>query len=183
VTATTTVGVAGGLVRLVRADRRTVLRWTVAVIVAAVVVRVGWAAWIAHAEPEAVRTPDTPGYLEPARALIETSRFSLSPEDATPMYVRTPGYPVFLVPILWLTGSEWAISPIQAVVSLLAVAATALVGWRLFGKTAGAARRRGGRSGPAAVPLRGHDHDREPGDGRPHGDRRRRRDGVRPAQA
>jgi uncharacterized membrane protein YfcA len=72
VTATTTVGVAGGLVQLVRADRRTVLRWTVVVIVAAVVVRVGWAAWIAHAEPEAVRTPDTPGYLEPAWALLRT---------------------------------------------------------------------------------------------------------------
>ena len=51
--------------------------------------------------------------------------------------MRTPGYPAFLVPILWLTDSEWAISPIQAVVSLLAVAATALVGWRLFGRTAG----------------------------------------------
>ena len=106
-------------------------------LVAAAVVRVGWAAWIAHAEPDAVRPPDTPGYLEPARALLETGRFSLSPEDPTPMYVRTPGYPAFLVPILWLTGSEWAISPIQAVVSLLAVAVTVLVGWRLIGKTAG----------------------------------------------
>jgi 4-amino-4-deoxy-L-arabinose transferase-like glycosyltransferase len=136
-TPATTVGVAGGLVHLVRADRRAVLRWTIAVIVAAVVARVGWAAWIAHAEPEAVRTPDTPGYLEPAWALLEKGRFSLSPEDLTPMYVRTPGYPAFLVPILSLTSSEWAISPVQAVVSLLAVAATALVGWRLFGKTAG----------------------------------------------
>jgi 4-amino-4-deoxy-L-arabinose transferase-like glycosyltransferase len=125
------------VVQLVRVDRRTVLRWTVAVILAAVVVRVGWAAWIAHAEPEAARTPDTPGYLEPAWALLDNGRFSLSPEDPTPMYVRTPGYPAFLVPILWLTDSEWAISPIQAVVSLLAVAATALVGWRLFGRTAG----------------------------------------------
>ena len=136
-TPATTAGVAGGLVQVVRADRHTVLRWTVAVIAAAVVVRVGWAAWIAHAEPEAVRTPDTPGYLEPAWALIDNGRFSLSPEDPTPMYVRTPGYPAFLVPILSLTNSEWAISPVQAVVSLLAVAATTLVGWRLFGKTAG----------------------------------------------
>ncbi|MGH9193881.1 MAG: hypothetical protein ACRDZ0_15590, partial [Acidimicrobiales bacterium] len=44
-TPATTPGVAGGLLRVVRADRRTVWRWTVTVIVAAVVVRVGWAAW------------------------------------------------------------------------------------------------------------------------------------------
>jgi 4-amino-4-deoxy-L-arabinose transferase-like glycosyltransferase len=133
----TTRAVVGGLLRVVRADRRTVWRWAVALLVAAAVVRVGWAAWIAHAEPAGVRTPDTPGYVQPARALIEAGRFSLSPSDSTPMYVRTPGYPVFLAPILWLTDSEWAISPTQASVSLLAIAATVLIGWRLCGKTAG----------------------------------------------
>ena len=66
-------------------------RWAVALLVAAAVIRVGWAAWIAHAEPDAVRPSDTPGYLGPARALLESGRFSLSPEDSTPMYVRTPG--------------------------------------------------------------------------------------------
>jgi hypothetical protein len=129
--------VAGGLLRVVHADRRVVCRWAVAIIVIAALARVGWAAWIAHAEPLAVRPPDTPGYLEPAWALLETGRFSLSPEDPTPMYVRTPGYPAFLMPILWLTDSEWAISPIQAIVSLAAVALTVAIGWRLFGKTAG----------------------------------------------
>jgi hypothetical protein len=69
-----------------------VWRWAVAIIVVAAIARMGSAAWIAHAEPAAVRPPDTPGYLEPARALIETGRFSLSPADPTPMYVRTPGY-------------------------------------------------------------------------------------------
>jgi 4-amino-4-deoxy-L-arabinose transferase-like glycosyltransferase len=120
-----------------RADRRTVWRWAVAIIVVASIARVGWAAWIAHSEPASVESPDTPGYLQPAWALLEDGRFSLSPLDATPMYVRTPGYPAFLAPILWLTDSEWAISPIQAVVSLAAVGTTVLVGWRLFGATVG----------------------------------------------
>jgi 4-amino-4-deoxy-L-arabinose transferase-like glycosyltransferase len=123
------------LLRVAQADRRVLWRWAFAIIVVAAVARVGWAAWVAHADPGAVRSPDTPGYLEPAWALIEEGRFSLSPSDSTPMYVRTPGYPAFLAPILWLTDSEWAISPIQAALSLVAVATTVLVGWRLFGKT------------------------------------------------
>jgi len=133
----TTPSVAGGLLRVARTDRRIVWRWAAAIIVVAAVARVGWAAWIAHAEPAAVETPDTAGYLQPAWALVEEGRFSLSPSDATPMYVRTPGYPAFLAPMLWLTDSEWAISPIQAIVSVAAVATTVLVGWRLFGTTVG----------------------------------------------
>jgi len=119
------------------ADLRKVRQWAVAIIVGAAIARVAWAAWIAHADPAAVRSFDTPGYLWPARALIEAGRFSLSPTDPTPMFVRTPGYPAVLAPILWLTDSEWAISPIQAVVSMLAVAAVVLVGRRLVGWTAG----------------------------------------------
>ena len=118
------------------ADRRTLQRWAIAVIVVAAAARVGWAAWIAHAEPSAVYNPDTPGYIWPARALIDGGRFSFSPTDPTPMYLRTPGYPAFLAAILWPTGSAWAISPIQATVSLLGVAVIVLVAWRLLGPTA-----------------------------------------------
>jgi 4-amino-4-deoxy-L-arabinose transferase-like glycosyltransferase len=125
------------LLRAVQADRRTVCRCAVAVIVTGIVARVAWAGWIAHADPLAARSPDTPGYLVPAHALIEAGRFSLSPLDPTPMFVRTPGYPAFLAAILWITSSEWAISPIQAAFSALTVAAVVLVGWRLLGLTAG----------------------------------------------
>jgi hypothetical protein len=117
--------------------RRTVWLWAGALIACAVVARVGWAAWIAHAEPTAVRDPDSPGYLAPARALVDAGRFTITPADPIPMFIRTPGYPVFLAAILWLTDSRWAISPIQAIVSLLAVAAVVWVGWRLIGRSAG----------------------------------------------
>jgi 4-amino-4-deoxy-L-arabinose transferase-like glycosyltransferase len=122
---------------VVPVDRRTVIRSAIALIVGAAVARVAWAAWIAHADPAAVRGFDTPGYLWPARALVEEGRFSLSPHDPTPMFVRTPGYPAFLAAILWLTDSVWAISLVQAAVSLLGVVAIALVGWRLLGPAAG----------------------------------------------
>ena len=118
-------------------SRRTVWIWAAAVIAGAAVARVGWAAWIAHAEPAAVRDPDTPGYLAPARALVDAGRFTVTPTDPIPMFIRTPGYPAFLASILWLADSEWAISLIQAIVSLLAVAAVVWVGRRLISPTAG----------------------------------------------
>jgi 4-amino-4-deoxy-L-arabinose transferase-like glycosyltransferase len=117
--------------------RRTVWLWAGALIACAAVARVGWAAWIAHAEPSAVRDPDSPGYLAPARALVDAGRFSITPTDPIPMFIRTPGYPVFLASILWFTDSRWAISLIQAIVSLLAVAAVVWVGRRLIGPSAG----------------------------------------------
>jgi Dolichyl-phosphate-mannose-protein mannosyltransferase len=119
--------------------RRTVWPWVGALIAGAVVARVGWAAWIAHAEPAAVWDPDTPGYLAPARALVDAGRFDVTPTDPIPMFIRTPGYPAFLASILWLTDSQWAISLIQAIVSLLAVAAVVWVGRRLIGPTGGLA--------------------------------------------
>jgi 4-amino-4-deoxy-L-arabinose transferase-like glycosyltransferase len=105
-------------------------------IVVALAARVGWAAWIAHAEPDAVRSGDTPGYLGPARALIDSGRFSYSPQDDTPMFLRTPGYPALLAVILWATDSEWAISPVQAALSASVVVLVVLVGRKVIGTVA-----------------------------------------------
>ena len=83
---------------LASVDLRKVRQWAVAIIVGAAVARVGWAAWIAHADPSAIQSFDTPGYLWPARALIDTGGFSLSPTDPTPMFVRTRATPRFSPP-------------------------------------------------------------------------------------
>lgn len=123
------------MTRIARAGWSTIV--LVTLITAGVLARVGWAAWIAHAHPVAVTSPDTPGYLEPARALIDSWRFSMSPESVTPMFERTPGYPAFLGAILWVTNSRWAISPIQAAFSLLTVGLTVHVGRRIIGLTPG----------------------------------------------
>jgi hypothetical protein len=114
-------------------SQRTICACASALIVGAAVARVGWAAWIAHAEPSAVRDPDTPGYLAPARALVDAGRFSITPTDPMPMFTRTPGYPAFLGSILWLTDSEWALSVLQSIVSLVAVGAVVWALRRLIG--------------------------------------------------
>jgi hypothetical protein len=122
--------------RLVRGDRKHLLGWLV--ILVAIAVRVGWAAWIADAHPAAVtKGGDTASYLGPARALIEHGRFSLSPQNDTPIFFRTPGYPIFLAAILWLTNSVWSISPIQAALSVFTVVGVVVVGRRTIGPTAG----------------------------------------------
>src|SRR5205807_5221725 len=53
-----------------------------------------------------------------------------------PMFMRTPGYPGLLAAILWVTDSQWSISPIQAALSVLPVLVTVFVGRRVIGATA-----------------------------------------------
>lgn len=120
-----------------RIERASLMAWSV--IAVAIAARVGWAAWVAHAHPEAVTSADTPGYLGPARALIEEGRFSLSAQNDTPMFLRTPGYPVLLGAILWVTGSEWSVSPIQAALSAFIVVVVVLAGRWTLGPAGGLA--------------------------------------------
>ena len=105
-------------------------RWAWVAIGVALVARVAWAAWVAHAHPEAVLSADTQGYVGPARALLEDGRFTLAPGDPTPMLLRTPGYPLLLAAILGITDSEWSISPIQAALSAVIVLVVIAIGRR-----------------------------------------------------
>jgi 4-amino-4-deoxy-L-arabinose transferase-like glycosyltransferase len=101
------------------------------------VARVAWAAWVAHAHPEAVVSPDTQGYLGPARALLEEGRFTLAPDDPTPMLLRTPGYPLLLAAVLGVTDSEWSLSPIQAALSGVIVLVVIAIGRRVASPAVG----------------------------------------------
>ena len=121
--------------RLATFDERFV--WWPAFILLVLAARVGWAAWIAHAHPTGVTAADSASYLGPARALVDTGHFHLSPGDATPIFFRTPGYPTVLAAILWVTNSQWAISPIQAGLSVVIIVVTALIGGRIIGPAAG----------------------------------------------
>jgi 4-amino-4-deoxy-L-arabinose transferase-like glycosyltransferase len=46
-------------------------------------------------------------------------------------------YPAFLAAILWVTDSQWSISPIQAALSLITVVVTVVIARRVVGPTAG----------------------------------------------
>ena len=123
------------LARFLRGERRYLFAWLV--ILAAIAVRVGWAAWVAHAYPEAVtKGGDTPSYLGPARALLDTGASACRHRR----YADVPAHPRLSDasrrdPLV--TNSQWSISPIQAELSLLTVQAVVVVGRRTIGPTAG----------------------------------------------
>jgi 4-amino-4-deoxy-L-arabinose transferase-like glycosyltransferase len=133
----------GSRIRLAITQRFTAIasnkKWLAAcvLIFTAVAARVAWSAWIAHSHPAAVTSGDTPDYLASARALIETRHFNLSPSDPTPMFLRTPGYPAALAAVWWVTGSQWALSPIQAGLGIITIALVVLVGRRVAGTSVG----------------------------------------------
>jgi 4-amino-4-deoxy-L-arabinose transferase-like glycosyltransferase len=119
----------------IQAWKRRAAAACLALIVVSLLARVGWSAWIAHAHPGAVRSNDTQSYVEPAKALAHDGHLTLRPNDPTPIFVRTPGYPAFAAAILWVTDSVWSISPIQAALSVLSVVLTFVVARQVVGAT------------------------------------------------
>jgi len=50
-------------------------------------------------------TPDTISYLGPAESLLRDWSYSVSPGSTEPMWVRTPGYPVFVAALIAVVGT------------------------------------------------------------------------------
>ncbi|HEU0052720.1 MAG TPA: glycosyltransferase family 39 protein, partial [Longimicrobium sp.] len=113
-----TASIAPPAARLPRRARAHPLVWVIA---AAVLARVALAvaAWLATGGVAVFRTDDSLGYLHLARELVERGTFSW---DGRPNLVRTPGYPLFLVPGVLAGPVEVVTIALQVVVSAVLVA-------------------------------------------------------------
>ncbi len=82
-------------------------------------------AWILHPQsPEIFHAADTNSYVRPAVELATTGKFN-GYYDGLPELFRTPGYPLFLVPSVWLGN-------VEAVTILLQVALSCLTGYFIY---------------------------------------------------
>src|SRR3989440_4661521 len=87
----------------------------------AVVIRGSFAlgAWLVTKDRTVFHVPDTGSYLAPARDLLAHGTFT---RDGRPELARTPGYPLFLVPGVWLGSVEATTIALQIGLSALTVA-------------------------------------------------------------
>ncbi len=63
-------------------------------------------------------SPDTKSYLQLAQNLILNGRFGI---EGLPEIVRTPGYPIFLIPGIWVGHVEWVTLTLQILLSGVSV--------------------------------------------------------------
>jgi 4-amino-4-deoxy-L-arabinose transferase-like glycosyltransferase len=92
-----------------------------------------WWAWrIVSIDAWLVIFADSPGYLDPARALLEDGRFLRAPGEE-PMFARTPGYPLLIAALLAVWDDLRWLSSAQALLSVIPVGIVYAIGHRLFG--------------------------------------------------
>jgi len=81
--------------------------------------------------PDRLLTPDSEGYILLSRSLAEEQSFQI---DGRHEINRTPGYPAFLSPFAAMGDSWWrAAALVQALLDVLLVHLTFLLGWMLTG--------------------------------------------------
>jgi 4-amino-4-deoxy-L-arabinose transferase-like glycosyltransferase len=71
--------------------------------------------------PKVFHGADTSLYLNPALSLIQTGKFSTSPDNPTPEITRPPGYPLFLLPGLMAGKVELLAISVQILLSCFTV--------------------------------------------------------------
>ena len=85
---------------------------------------------------QALIFPDSLGYIYPAQTWLTYGQF-WEAVSATPLLMRTPGYPVFLALTQWLTHSAtWGIVIVQNILSLILLLPVYVTTLRLADRTA-----------------------------------------------
>lgn len=81
-------------------------------------------ALIAASPTDGLVSPDSPSYLDPARAILHHGRFLIDRYSDQYMFVRTPGYPTLVAAAMAIVGDDVKrIALLQAVVSSLLILA------------------------------------------------------------
>ena len=113
--------------------------WTLAaILLVCLAARLGWVLHLTSADPAATRSPDTPSYVVPAKSLLDHGRFDAASNPGEPMFLRTPGYPVFIATVYAVFGRhETAVLVAQVLLSVLTLWVAFVVAARLFGEAAG----------------------------------------------
>ena len=90
------------------------------VLLVAAMVRVLYAlgAWLVTRDPSVFHGPDSESYLAPARELLSRGAFTLGGD---PELKRTPGYPLLLLPGLWLGHPNLTVAALQIALSTATV--------------------------------------------------------------
>lgn len=89
---------------------------------AALAIRLAWVAHVLAGNEQLAVFSDSAGYLDPAHSLLDHLRFDMRAGSDTPMWLRTPGYPVFLAAVGGLFGRGLApILAVQAIVGAVTV--------------------------------------------------------------
>lgn len=102
------------------------------IVLAAIVLRGVFAlgAWLVTRDPAAFYEPDTASYLTPARELLSAGSFTV---NGQPELLRTPGYPLLLVPGVWLGHVEVVTIGLQVLLSAMTVVGVFSLTQRVFG--------------------------------------------------
>src|SRR5687768_15658090 len=110
-------------------ERPSTLGW---ILLGAILVRALYVlgAWLASRDPSVFTGPDTITYVNPARELLERGTFSV---NGTPELVRTPGYPLLLLPGLWLGHLAVVTISIQILLGALTTLGVCALARRVFG--------------------------------------------------
>lgn len=103
----------------VRAANTTNVIATILVTALAVRAVLAISAWLVTNDLTVFHSPDTISYLAPAREMLSSGTFTVRGE---PELVRTPGYPLLLLPGLWLGQLEGITIALQIALSVVTVA-------------------------------------------------------------